>query len=559
MNWRVATRLLQIQRVLVRHGLDDFVRATHLYRPLRFLFYLSPWTWFQRGRGATRAERARLALEELGPIFVKFGQALSTRRDLLPVDIADELARLQDRVPPFPGELARASLEHSYGRKLDEVFATFSIDPLAAASIAQVHVATRRDGREVVVKVLRPGMREQIGRDLDVMDAMAALAERWWPEARRLRPIEVVREYRQTVLDELDLMREAANASQLRRNFATSQLLYVPEVHWDLCRADVMVMERIHGVPIGDLAALRARGTDFRRLAENGVEIFFTQVFRHNFFHADMHPGNIFVIVDDPAAPRYAAVDFGIVGTLSLRDQRYLAEIFLAVFDRDYRRVAELHIECGWVPPATRVDAMESAVRTICEPIFDRPLREISFGTVLLRLFATLQRFDGQIQPQLILLQKTLLNVEGLGRQLYPELDIWKTAAPVLRAWKRERIGPRALLRDLRRGLPDVLEVLTAWPALARAAIERARADAADPAYAQAPQHAATAAATAAAAAMAAAAAASDARRREHFAVAATILVGGLLWLGLRIEPQWPGTLLAGGGLAALAALLLRA
>jgi ubiquinone biosynthesis protein len=554
---RVATRLLQIQRVLVRHGLDDFVRATHLYRPLRFLFYLSPWTWFQRRRGATRAERARLALEELGPIFVKFGQALSTRRDLLPVDIADELAKLQDRVPPFPGELARASLERSYGRKLDELFATFATEPLAAASIAQVHVATLRDGREVVVKVLRPDMRGQIGRDLEVMDAMAALAERWWPEARRLRPIEVVRQYRQTVLDELDLLREAANASQLKRNFATSQLLYVPEVHWDLCRGDVMVMERIHGVPIGDLATLRARGTDFRRLAENGVEIFFTQVFRHNFFHADMHPGNIFVIVDDPAAPRYAAVDFGIVGTLSLRDQRYLAEIFLAVFDRDYHRVAELHIECGWVPPATRVDEMESAVRTICEPIFDRPLREISFGTVLLRLFAALQRFDGQIQPQLILLQKTLLNVEGLGRQLYPELDIWKTAAPVLRAWKRERMSPRALLRDLRRGLPDVLEVLTSWPARSRAAIERARADAAGPPYTQQTSRHAAAAADAAAIS-AAATAASDARRREHFTVAATLLVGGLLWLGLRIEPQWPGTLLAAGGLAALAALLFR-
>ena len=475
MKLRVVGRLLEIQRVLVRHGLDDFVRATHLYRPLRFMFYLSPWTWFQRRRGATRAERLRLALEELGPIFVKFGQALSTRRDLLPVDIADELAKLQDRVPPFPGELARAGLERSYGRKLDEIFTNVSIEPLAAASIAQVHVARRLDGREVVVKVLRPGMREQIGRDLEVMQAMAVMAQRWWPEARRLRPIEVVREYRQTILDELDLMREAANASQLKRNFAGSALLYVPEVHWDLCRTDVMVMERIHGVPIGDLATLRERGTDFKRLAENGVEIFFTQVFRHNFFHADMHPGNIFVIVDDPLAPRYAAVDFGIVGTLSQRDQRYLADIFLAVFDRDYRRVAQLHIECGWVPPTTRVDEMESAVRTICEPIFDRPLREISFGTVLLRLFAALQRFDGQIQPQLILLQKTLLNVEGLGRQLYPDLDIWKTAAPVLRAWKRDRMSPRTLWREMRRGLPDVLEVLRTWPTLARAMIERAQ------------------------------------------------------------------------------------
>ena len=547
MNLRVVGRLLEIQRVLVRHGLDDFVRATHLYRPLRFLFYLSPWTWFQRRRGATRAERLRLALEELGPIFVKFGQALSTRRDLLPVDIADELAKLQDRVPPFPGELARASLERSYGTPLGELFADFSNVPLAAASIAQVHVARRRDGREVVIKVLRPGVRAQIGRDLEVMQAMAVLAQRWWPEARRLRPIEVVRGYRQTIFDELDLMREAANASQLKRNFAGSALLYVPEVHWDLCRTDVMVMERIHGVPIGDLAQLRARGTDFKRLAENGVEIFFTQVFRHNFFHADMHPGNIFVIVDEPQAPRYAAVDFGIIGTLSLRDQRYLADIFLAVLDQDYRRVAELHIECGWVPPATRADEMESAVRTICEPIFDRPLREISFGTVLLRLFAALQRFDGQIQPQLILLQKTLLNVEGLGRQLYPDLDIWKTAAPVLRAWKRERMSPRTLLRELRRGLPDVLEVLQSWPAVTRAAIERAQ------------QEASGAPGAAAAAAAVATAAASRSRRRELCAVAATVLIGGILWLGLGIAPQWLGGALAVGGFAGVAALLFRA
>ncbi|MDE2219933.1 MAG: ubiquinone biosynthesis regulatory protein kinase UbiB, partial [Gammaproteobacteria bacterium] len=476
MKLRVARRLLQIQRVLVRHGLDDYVRATHLYRPLRFLFFLSPWTWFQRRRGATRAERLRLALEELGPIFVKFGQALSTRRDLLPVDIADELARLQDRVPPFPGELARASLERSYGRRLEELFTAFATEALAAASIAQVHVATRRDGREVVVKVLRPGMRAQIGRDLEVLDAIAALAERWWPEARRLRPIEVVREYRQTVLDELDLMREAANASQLRRNFAHSPLLYVPEVHWDLCRGEVMVMERIHGVPIGDLATLRARGTDFRRLAENGVEIFFTQVFRHNFFHADMHPGNIFVQVDDPANPRYAAVDFGIVGTLEARDQHYLAENFMAFFDRDYARVAALHVESGWVPAGTRVSELESAVRTVCEPIFNKKLQDISFAQVLLRLFETARRFDMRIQPQLILLQKTLLNIEGLGRQLYPELDLWKTAQPILRAWMRDRVSPRTLVRGLRAQLPDAIETLTQLPKIVKAGV-RAAAD----------------------------------------------------------------------------------
>jgi ubiquinone biosynthesis protein len=544
MRLRVAGRLIEIQRVLVRHGLDDFVRATHLYRPLRFLFYCSPWTWFQRRRGANRAERLRLALEELGPIFVKFGQALSTRRDLLPADIADELARLQDRVPPFPGSVARASLERSYGQPLGALFAEFSSEPLAAASIAQVHVARRLDGREVVIKVLRPGMKARIGRDLEVMHSLATLADRWWPEARRLRPIELVREYHNTVLDELDLMREAANASQLKRNFAGSALLYVPEVHWDLCRADVMVMERIHGVPIGDVATLRERGTDLKRLAENGVEIFFTQVFRHNFFHADMHPGNIFVRLEDPSQPRYAAVDFGIVGTLALRDQRYLAENFLAVFDRDYRRIAELHVQSGWVPPGTRVDEMESAIRTICEPIFDRPLREISFGTVLLRLFAALRRFDGQIQPQLLLLQKTLLNVEGLGRQLYPELDIWKTAAPVLRAWRRERLSPRAVWRELRRGLPDVLEVMKALPTLAKGMVERAQ-----------DRHAGTAAA---AAPSAAAVPAADCGRRDLLLAGATLLLGGILWLGLHIGPQWPGALLTALALGLMVATLVR-
>ena len=540
MRLRVLGRLLEIQRVLVRHGFDDFVRATHLYRPLRFLFYLSPWTWFQRRRGATRAERLRLALEELGPIFVKFGQAVSTRRDLLPADIADELAKLQDRVPPFPGSAARASLERSYRQPLAALFAAFDSEPLAAASIAQVHVARRLDGREVIVKVLRPGMRAQIDRDLEVMHALAAMAQRWWPEARRLKPAAVVREYQQTIIDELDLMREAANASQLKRNFAGSALLYVPEVHWDLCRTEVMVMERIHGVPVGDLATLRAHGTDFRRLAENGVEIFFTQVFRHNFFHADMHPGNIFVLTDDPAQPRYAAVDFGIVGTLAARDQRYLAENFLAVFDRDYRRVAELHIQSGWVPAHTRVEEMESAVRTICEPIFDRPLREISFGTVLLRLFAALQRFDGQIQPQLILLQKTLLNVEGLGRQLYPELDIWKTAAPVLRAWRRERVGPRALLRELRRGLPDLLDALSALPALARTTIERAQDG-------QLRVPVDTTALTALQARLSA-----DHRRRDRLLLGAVLLLGGILWVGLDIAPLLPGPLLIAAGIGAL-------
>ena len=474
MRLRVAGRLLQIQRALVRHGLDDFIRATHLYRPFRFLFYLSPWTWFQRSAGVTRGERLRLALEELGPIFIKFGQALSTRRDLIPIDIADELAKLQDRVPPFDGELAVAAVELALGARIDAVFSSFDSTPLAAASIAQVHAATLKTGQDVVVKVLRPGMHEVIDLDLEVLDALAALANEYWQDARRLRPIEVVGEYRKTILDELDLMREAANAAQLKRNFSGSRLLYVPEVYWDYCRVNVMVMERIHGIIISKMDELRARGANFAKLAENGVEIFFTQVFRHNFFHADMHPGNIFVQVDDPENPRYAAIDFGIVGTLQPRDQHYLAENFMAFFDRNYARVAELHVESGWVPAGTRVDELESAVRTVCEPIFNKPLKEISFAQVLLRLFETARRFDMHVQPQLILLQKTLLNIEGLGRELYPDLDLWKTAQPILRAWMRERMSPLAVWRRMRTQLPDTVEALKQVPQLFQTAVREA-------------------------------------------------------------------------------------
>jgi ubiquinone biosynthesis protein len=471
---RVAARLLEIQRALVRHGLDDLVRATHLYRPLRFLFYLSPWTWFQRSAGATRGERLRLALEELGPVFVKFGQAVSTRRDLIPLDIADELAKLQDRVPPFSTAVAVATVERAFGRPLAEIFQSFDEVPLAAASIAQVHAARLHGGEEVVVKILRPGMHEVIERDLEVLEALAGLANEYWPEARRLRPLELVREYRKTILDELDLMREAGNAAQLKRNFFGSRLLYVPTVYWDYCRDNVMVMERIHGIIVSRVEELKARGTNIAKLAENGVEIFFTQVFKHNFFHADMHPGNIFVQIDDPDNPRYAAVDFGIVGTLHPRDQHYLAENFLAFFERDYARVAALHVESGWVPKSARIDELESAVRTVCEPIFNKPLKEISFAQVLLRLFEIARRFDMQIQPQLILLQKTLLNIEGLGRQLYPELDLWKTAQPILRQWMLERMSPRSILKQLRTQLPDTIEALKQLPQLFQNAVRDA-------------------------------------------------------------------------------------
>ena len=536
MKLRVLARLIQIQRVLLKHGLDDFVRATHLYRPLRFLFFLSPDVWFERSRRANRGERLRLALQELGPIFVKFGQAVSTRRDLLPADIANELAKLQDRVPPFPGAVAREIIERAHGRPVTETFATFDETPLAAASIAQVHTANLPDGTEVVVKVLRPGMNEVIKRDLEVLYALARLAQRYWSESRRLRPLEIVAEYEKTILDELDLMREAANASQLKRNFLGSDLLYVPEIHWDYCRINVMVMERIHGVPISDMERLRAAGTDIAQLAENGVRIFFTQVFRHNFFHADMHPGNIFVLLNDPRNPRYAAVDFGIVGTLDPRDQSYLAENFLAVFDRDYRRVALLHVESGWVPPGTRVDEMESAIRTVCEPIFDRPLEDISFGQILVRLFEISRRFDMQVQPQLILLQKTLLNVEGLGRDLYPQLDIWKTASPILREWMRERVGVRQVLRSLRTQMPELLETARALPSLLKAAVHRSQGgqfhmQVESPAIEEIRTELRQAG-----------------RRRDGVTVGATILLGGLVWLGVNGGGAWPGWLLAIAG-----------
>ena len=447
----------------MKYGLDDIIKETHLWRPLRFLFYLAPR---RRDSSAPVGERIRLALEELGPIFVKFGQAISTRRDLLPPDIADELAKLQDAVPPFPAEQAKAIIEEAYGEPVATVFERFDDEPLAAASIAQVHTAKLKAGTEVIVKVLRPGVEEQIERDLGVLRMVAGLADRYWEHGKRLRPLEVVDEYEHTIIDELDLMREAANTAQLKRNFQGSEMLYVPEIYWDYCRPEVLVQERIFGTPISDMETLRAAGTNIQLLAENGVEIFFTQVFRHNFFHADMHPGNIFVLHDDPAKPKYAAVDFGIVGTLHPEDQRYLAENFLAFFDRDYHRIAKLHLDSGWVPPGTRVDQLESAVRTVCEPIFNKPLSEISFAQVLMRLFRVAQRFDVEIQPQLILLHKTLFNIEGLGRQLYPQLDLWKTAHPVLKRWMDEQIGGRAIIRDVRENLPQLRDALRELPAI---------------------------------------------------------------------------------------------
>jgi ubiquinone biosynthesis protein len=417
-----------------------------------------------------RGIRLRRALETLGPIFVKFGQALSTRRDLLPLDIADELARLQDQVPPFASPLAVAEVERSLGRRLAEVFVEFQETPIASASIAQVHLATLPDGREVAVKVLRPGVEAAIRKDVALLETAAALAT-LFAEGRRLKPREVVAEFARHLEEELDLMREAANASQLRRNFAGSMLLAIPEVYWDLCSQRVMVMERMRGVPISRIAELEAAGVDLKALARAGVEIFFTQVFRDGFFHADMHPGNILVGIEAEMHGRYIALDFGIVGTLTEYDKSYLAQNFVAFFNRDYRRVALAHLEAGWVPAGTRLDQFESAIRAVCEPIFARPLKEIYFGKLLLRLFQTSRRFNVEIQPQLVLLQKTLLNIEGLGRQLDPDLDLWATAKPYLERWMHEQVGWRGLVRRLRHEAPFWAQTLPELPRLVHRAL----------------------------------------------------------------------------------------
>lgn len=462
--------MLHINWVLLRNGLDEVIFATHLFRPLRFLLYLSPLYWLRRDRLPSYPIRIRLALEELGPIFVKFGQILSTRRDLLPEDIADELAKLQDAVPPFPGVQAREVIEKALGQPIEELLDDFEQKPLASASIAQVHGARLKNGDKVVVKVLRPGIEKVIRRDVGLLLIVAGLANRYWREGRRLHPVQIVRDYEKTIFDELDLRREAANAAQLRRNWEGSDLLYVPEIYWELTRKNVLVMERISGTQVGDISALKAQGISMRQLGEQGVEIFFTQVFRDNFFHADMHPGNIFV---EPSG-RYIAVDFGIVGSLTSEDQRYLAENLLAFFNRDYKRVAELHVASEWVPRGTGVDDFEAAIRTVCEPIFNKPLSEISFGYFLLNLFQTARRFHMEIQPQLVLLQKTLLYIEGLGRQLYPQLDLWATAKPYLEEWMKEQVGPATFLRKARKNLPIFTEHAADIPILAHKVLQDA-------------------------------------------------------------------------------------
>jgi len=461
-------RLFRILTIGLRYGLEEFFLGHERVRPLRWLVRFA---LFWRPLTEPRAVRLRLALESLGPIFVKFGQMLSTRRDLVPADIADELAKLQDRVPPFPSDQALAVLATAYKKPLDEVFAEFDATPVAAASVAQVHFARLHDGKAVAVKILRPGIGRVIGHDVELLYAAAGLLEKLFADGKRLRPREVVDEFEKHLQDELDLMREAANCSQLRRNFLNSPQLVVPEVYWDFCEKDVMVMDRMDGIPISQIDAMRAAGVDIKKLAATGVELFFTQVFRDGFFHADMHPGNILVKPDG----QYVALDFGIMGTLTEVDKQYLARNFLAFFRRDYKGVALAHLESGWVPADTRIDELEAAVRTVCEPVFDRPLKEISFGRVLLQLFQASRRFNVEIQPQLVLLQKTLLNIEGLGRQLDPDLDLWKTAKPFLERWMNEQMGWRALVNNLKTEAPRWAALLPQLPRLAHQALNENR------------------------------------------------------------------------------------
>ena len=468
------SRILKIIQVFARYRLDTIFLGLSLPWYVRILFWLLPWRLFIPA-SKPEAVRIRLALEALGPVFVKFGQMLSTRRDLLTDELSEELKKLQDRVPPFSGPQAQTLIETALGQPVSELFSSFEVEPLASASVAQVHEATMFDGRDVVVKVIRPGISKTIRKDVDLLFTLARLVHTVWEEGRRLRPVEVVAEYEQTIFDELDLRKEAANGSQLRRNFDNSDVLYIPEIYWDFTRANVLVMERIHGIPVADLEQLAAQHTDMKLLAERGVEIFFTQVFRDSFFHADMHPGNIFVSRNTPSQPQYIAVDFGIIGSLTPEDQSYLARNFLAFFKRDYRLVAQLHVDSGWVPADTNVDAFETAIRSVCEPIFEKPLKEISFGQVLLGLFQTARRFNMEVQPQLVLLQKTLLNIEGLGRQLYPDLDLWKTAKPFLENWMKERMGPKGVYRTIKQQAPDWLEKLPHMPQLVFDALSQVR------------------------------------------------------------------------------------
>jgi ubiquinone biosynthesis protein len=456
-------RLLTITRVALRYRLDQLVPDEVMPWGVWVLINFTPLRFWPTPK-MSRGERLRRSLEDLGPVFIKFGQLLSTRRDLLAPDIADELALLQDRVPPFASALAKATIEASLGAPVEDIFASFEIEPMASASIAQVHAATLKGGEDVVVKVVRPGIDRVIASDMKLLYTLAGIAQRVLRDGKRMRPVEVVEDYEHTIFDELDLQREAANTSQLRRNFENSHLLYIPQIYWDYTRHNVMVMERIYAIPVTDVKQLKAQGTNMKLLAERGVEIFFTQLFRDNFFHADMHPGNIFVSREHPEDPQYMGIDCAIIGSLTDFDRYYLARNLLAIFNRDYRLVADLHIECGWVPSHTKAHEFESAIRSVCEPIFQKPLGEISFGHLLIYLFNTARRFEMEVQPSLVLLQKTLLNIEGLGRELYPELDLWTTAKPFLEAWIKQRYSPKSVLKEMQKRAPGWLEQLPKVP-----------------------------------------------------------------------------------------------
>ncbi len=458
-------RLIRILNVAAKYRLDEFLtRETPMaLAVMLFKFYSLPWIG-RAQRKLPRALRLRLALQELGPIYIKFGQLLSTRRDFLAADIADELQSLQDRVPGFTTPSITELVEKALGTKVATVFSNLDTQPLASASVAQVHAANLLSGEAVVVKVIRPGIEKTIAADIRLLKWLALLIENYFPAGKRLRPVEVIRDYEKIIFDELNLLSEGANTTQLRRNFENSDLLYVPKVYWQYSRSNLLVMERIYGIPVSDITALKAHNIDLKKLAETGVEIFFTQVFDHSYFHADMHPGNIFVAADKPDQPQYIAVDCAIIGSLSEDDQQYLARNLLAIFQRDYRKVAQLHVECGWVPATTPVLEFEAAMRTVCEPIFEKPIKDISFADLLIQLFRTAGRFNMEVQPSLVLLQKTLLNVEGLGRQLYPDLDLWKTALPFLEKWNSRRLSPLALLARIRDNIPDWINQLPDLP-----------------------------------------------------------------------------------------------
>jgi ubiquinone biosynthesis protein len=460
---RQFVRLFHVSATLARYGLEDLVSATHLFRPMRWFRALLP------GKDVAdqpRGARLRLALQELGPVYVKFGQIISTRRDLLPRDIADELSQLQDRVPPFSGTEAQAIVEKALGKPVSELFAEFDTEPLASASIAQVHPVTLIDGRQAVAKVVRPGIEKQLKRDIDLLKAIAGLAQRYWENGDKVRPVAIVEEFETFVFDELDMQREASNASLLRRNFKDSPDLYIPEIYWPWCKQNVLVMERVSGLPIGNIELLREKGVNLEKLARRGVKVFYTQVFRDNLFHADMHPGNILVDASDPDDPTFISLDFGIVASLTPKDLYYISENFMALFNQDYRRVGELHIEAGWLPADTRIDELEAAVRTVGEPMFSRPLNEISFGELLFKLFRVAHRFHLNLQPQLIMLQKTLLNIEGLGRELFPEIDVWAVAKPELETILREKHSVEHAAKDLRERLPAWLARAPDMPGL---------------------------------------------------------------------------------------------